>query len=219
MREILVCFAVKEEAAPFKQRAGSMPGVKILLTGIGRRNAEAAISAALARQKPSFVFSSGFAGGLNPELATGTVACSVDSDMSIVPMGYGARMARFHCAERIVTNAAEKRQLYEATGADAVEMESQFIRAVCREQLIPSATVRVILDTADENLPLDFNRLLDSQQEMDYGKLALGLLRSPSAIPPLLRLHKQTQVAARRLGEVLAGCTLTLAEAPEYKHS
>ena len=39
----LICFALKEEAAPFRKIAAGKPaqaGISILLTGIGRQNAE-----------------------------------------------------------------------------------------------------------------------------------------------------------------------------------
>jgi hypothetical protein len=64
--------------------------------------------------------------------------------------------------------------------------------------------VRVILDTAEENLPLDFNRLMNSRQEMDYGKLTGALVKSPGKIGSLLRLQKQSQAAAEKLAQVLA---------------
>jgi hypothetical protein len=86
-------------------------------------------------------------------------------------------------------------------------MESQPIRDVCREQRILSATVRVIQDTAQEDLPLDFNQLLTPEQEMSYAKLALALLKSPGKVGALVRLQKHTQLAARELAEVLARIT------------
>ena len=36
---LLVCFALKEEAAPFRKIAAGKSGVAILITGIGRQNA------------------------------------------------------------------------------------------------------------------------------------------------------------------------------------
>jgi hypothetical protein len=74
---------------------------------------------------------------------------------------------------------------------------------VCREQNIPSATVRAILDTAEEDLPLDFNQLMTPQQEMSYAKLALALLKSPGRIGALRRLQLNSEAAAGGLAQVL----------------
>lgn len=205
MASLLLTFAVKEESRPFQKLIGADSGLRVLLTGIGPRNAERAIRSALAARQPDVVLTCGFAGGLNPELATGTVVFSADSESGLSPalLSAGARPARFHCADRVVATAEEKKALRESTDADAVEMESGIIRSFCREQKIPGATVRVISDCANEDLPVDFNRLLDAEQNLSYGRLLLMLLSSPGKIGALLRFHKQTTVAAGGLAEVL----------------
>ena len=45
---LLICFALKEEAAPFRKIAAGKPGISILLTGIGRQNAEKSVREFLA---------------------------------------------------------------------------------------------------------------------------------------------------------------------------
>jgi adenosylhomocysteine nucleosidase len=203
---VLVTFAVKEEAKPFTQLMGSQPQIRTLLTGIGPRNAERAIRAALAQQKPARVLTSGFAGGLRPDLAAQTVVFSADQDTGweAALLAAGARPARFHCVERVATTVEQKRALWQATGADAVDMESQVIRALCREQQIPSATVRVILDAADTNLPLDFNQFLTADQQLDIPRLTRAVLMSPRKVPALLRLQQEGKAAAEKLGQLLA---------------
>src|SRR5882724_8471030 len=80
MASLLITFAVKEESRPFYKLIGERSELRILLTGIGQRNAEKAFGKALAERTPGLVLTCGFAGGLNPELATGAVIFSADED-------------------------------------------------------------------------------------------------------------------------------------------
>ena len=202
----LVCFAVKEEAKfflPRPARAGSLQG---WITGIGRKNAAESIREAVAAVQPERVLTCGFAGGLNPSLALGTVLFDYDYDAAVAEAltELGARPAKFYCSKRAAITVAEKRALWESSGADAVEMESYVIRNLCREWKIPSATIRVISDTAHDDLPLDFNVLMTSDDRIHYGKLAMALLASPRKIPQLMAFQRQTVTAARELGRVLS---------------
>ncbi|MGA3145584.1 MAG: hypothetical protein ABSF10_21520 [Verrucomicrobiota bacterium] len=220
---ILICFALKEEAALFRKIAADKRDVDIIVTGVGRKNAEKSLREFLATNSPKLVLTCGFAGGLNPDLKLGEVVFELtdrrgefhepqtekkirDSQSSSLReklLAAGAKPAKFFCADRITTTVAEKKRLRAETGADAVEMESGAIHAVCRERGIPCATVRVISDTANEDLPLDFNALAKPDMNLDYGKLALAILKSPGKIGALLKLQKQTRFAAEQLANVL----------------
>ena len=151
----------------------------------------------------------GFAGGLNPELKLGEVVFEIPqpSTFNLQLSTCGAKPAKIFCADRITTTVAEKKKLRAETGADAVEMESAAIHAVCRERGIPCATVRVISDTADEDLPLDFNALAKPDKNLDFGKLAWAIAKSPGKIGALMELQKKTKFAAEQLAEVLAKIT------------
>ncbi len=201
---VLVCFAVKEEAAPFRKIAAGISGVSILVTGIGRQNTRRSFVEQLTRSTPRLVLTCGFAGGLDPALRIGDVifepAISPHAEALIRA---GAKPGKIFCATRIASTAVEKKKLRDETHADAVEMESAEIHAICRERGIPCVTVRVISDTAHDDLPLDFNQLSKPDMSLDFGKLAWRLLRSPGKIPELMKFQKQISFAARKLAEVL----------------
>jgi adenosylhomocysteine nucleosidase len=201
----LVCFALKEEAAPFHKIAAGKPGLFTILVGIGRQNAEKSLRSFLAACSPELVLTCGFAGGLNPNLKLGEVGFeTADEGLHARLLAAGAKPVTFFCANRIATTGAEKQALRAKTGADAVEMESAAIQAVCRERGIPCATVRVISDTANEDLPLDFNALAKADQSLDFGKLAWAIAKSPGKIGALMALQKKTSFAAKQLATVLA---------------
>lgn len=201
----LVCFAVKEEAKFFRPVLERDASLQAWVTGIGRRNAAESIREAVKAVQPECVLTCGFAGGLNPTLALGTVVFDHDYNAGVSDSlaDLGAFPAKFHCSKRVAITTAEKRALWESTGADAVEMESSVIRNLCAEWRIPSATIRVISDTAHDDLPLDFNALMTSDDRIHYGKLALAILRSPRKIRQLIAFQRQTVTAAQELGRVL----------------
>jgi hypothetical protein len=230
---ILVCFALKEEAAPFHKIAARHPGVVTLVVGIGRANAEKSVRSFLGSATapvaagdalvagirhegvpdcsrggcaPKLVLTCGFAGGLNPDLKLGDVVFELpiaNPPLTAQLLAVGAKPAAFFCADHIATTVAEKKKLRYATNADAVEMESAAIHAVCAEHDIPCATVRVISDTAHEDLPLDFNALAKADKSIDFGKLFLAIAKSPNKIPQLMQLQKKTKFAAQQLADVL----------------
>jgi len=197
----LVCFAVKEEGKFFKPP----PNVRVLYTGMGRNNAFTKLDAYLAKQTPSGVISSGFAGGLNPALELAAIVYDMDegSPWEKALLASKAKLARFECANRVSCTANEKYKLWQVTGMDAVEMESDTIRQVCLRKNIPSATIRVISDTAHQDLPLDFNRIMTPDNRIDFAKLTARLLLKPRLIAQLLRFQGQTITAAQSLGAFL----------------
>ena len=203
--EILVCFAVTQEADVLRPLAAKLPHVRLLLTGVGRTNATQAIHAELARQAPGLVLSSGFAGGLDSALPTGTVLIEADPGFPLTPslQAAGALAGRFYSSDRIIVSAREKQALGRETGAQAVEMESAVIRAACRARGLPSATVRVISDAADEDLPLDFGAFITPDQRLDHLRLVWALARSPGRVSALWSFRKRLRVAQQRLAAVL----------------
>jgi nucleoside phosphorylase len=201
----LVCFAVSQEAKPFQRMVCGRSDVHVLLTGMGARNAERAIQSALKVVRPSRVFTCGFAGALNPALHIGDVvfATKVSPNIAQRLQSAGARQVTFACTEGVVITSAQKCSLRAQTGADAVEMESAIIGRICREAGVECITVRVISDTAHEDLPLDFNALMTPDQKLSPAKLVLAILRKPQKIPELIRLGKNSAIVAEALAKAL----------------
>lgn len=199
----LVCFAVKEEARPF--RAMDPCRARTVITGMGMHKATNVVTQVLSEEVPALVVSAGFAGGLNPELQLGQV---LYDDEHVGPARdvlatLGLRKGRFVHSDRVVVTGAEKARLRTRSGADAVEMESSGIVTVCLQRRVPVLVMRVISDTAQEELPMDFNQYTGADGGLNTVRLMLGIARRPTVIPRLMRFRRRLNHAAHALADAL----------------
>ena len=182
--------------------------------GPGRELAGAAARVAIAKVNPAAVVSTGFCGGLNPALATGEVF------VASTVLGRGAQRweacrpgtrAPHHVGvlatvDVVATTAAAKAVLRQR-GADAVDMEAEAVAEAARDAGLPFYAVRVVLDTAEHELILDFNRARDSAGRFSrLGLVGAALARPVRGLPELAWLARNTRAAARTLGDFLAHC-------------
>jgi len=138
------------------------------------------------------VLSIGFCGALDPALRVGDI---VDE-------------GKVFTADRVAVTAAEKRALREQTGASAVEMEASAVEAKAREWGTAFRCVKVVSDTAADDLPLDFNQYRDKDGRFSRTRIALAALRRPPALGRLIRLDRDCRRAADKLGEFLANTSI-----------
>ena len=202
MRNCLVCFAVDNEAGPFRLLAKDFSHVQILVTGMGSENAQKSISLALNTIKPDLVITSGFAGGLDPELMPETNVYFAPTDFPLTRrfIKAGAQAATIASVPKVICFSNEKHALWKKTGIQVTDMESDAIHQVCQSFHVPCATLRVISDAANEDLPLDFNQVMDQNHQISIPRLFLALIKYPHSLPRLIRFHRRIQSAAKKLG-------------------
>jgi adenosylhomocysteine nucleosidase len=88
----------------------------------------------------------------------------------------------------LVAKSTEKQQLYQQTRAVALDMESVAIAKVAQQNNIPFLAIRAIADTANMDLPEAVSYALNSQGDVELGRLLLFTLRNPGQLPHLMQL-------------------------------
>ena len=120
-------------------------------------------------------------------------------------------------SDRILATAADKKGLFEATGASAVDMESHAVAAVASAAGIPFLTLRVLADPADQVVPQVAREALRPDGRIRVRATFGGLLRAPGELVPLVRLARQSASALKvlRRAALLAGPRLGFTPSPE----
>jgi purine-nucleoside phosphorylase len=152
----------------------------------------------------SGIINTGFCGALDPSLRIGDVVVwGVAPAASQLPFLRG----EISSSDRVVATASEKRQLRQTTGAIAAEMEAAAVKQIAEHWQVPFYCVRAVSDTADEDLPLDFNLYRDAAGRFSLPKIALAAFARPfTRIPALRRLEANCNVASESLGAFFADC-------------
>ena len=86
---------------------------------------------------------------------------------------------------------------------DRSDLETAAIVAVAASHGVPFVAIRAISDTAEEELPLDFNACLDGSGRISRSKVVGKAAMNPALIAPLWRLHKRARSCAERLADLV----------------
>jgi adenosylhomocysteine nucleosidase len=228
---ILVTFAVDAEFAPWRKvrdfvvrddnfckvhvtRFGDVE-VNILLTGIGGKSAWVETTKRVWDGDIDVCISSGLAGALRAEhrpgdiltpqsiwLSASSKSISCDPALRRWAVQAGAReVEAFYSADTVILSAGEKQRL--GKDADAVEMESGEVLYEAAAFGARVVAIRGISDAAEEDLPLDFNRVTTSSGEVSMGRVLGQVARNLGKVPSLIRFGKQSRAAAEKLCQFL----------------
>ncbi len=174
--------------------------------GPGPRLASQAVCA-LAAEMPNRVGSTGYCGALDPALKIADiVVCNrvVDADSDHRYRAADEFGATCLSGDRVIQTAREKQYLRETTGASVVEMEAAGVAVEAGRLGVPFHCIRVVTDTAHEDLAVDFNAARGEDGRFRAGAIVRAAFRSPGkALPQLVRLGGRARAATARLGDYL----------------
>ena len=207
------------EIAGVRRAIGASHGnaVTSRVTGVGRQRTEDGV-AAVAELSPTAIVMIGFSGGVDPNLLTGDlhvtevfhsleemepITAAPELTNSVKAWACGKR-PRLVYGPSVTVNAIadskSKSALHAATGAMSVNMEDYWAASTASAYGIPFASVRVVLDTAQDELP----EYLANAGDGTFGVLR-GLVTYPGSVPDLIRLARKARVARANLTDCVSG--------------
>ena len=195
------------------------------ISGIGRAKC-AATTEALINAGARTIINAGFAAALDDKAQVGDVivvnrvlcadhegpilSCDGDLTTAIPPsgsLGYNVWQSDVVTYDRIVLASEEKRAIYAATGAAALDMECHAAADLCTRKAVRFLSIKAVSDTAFEELPPELGEL--TEMRPGPGQL-LFILKHPVLWGALWRLRKHGLKASENLGDALGMMLLRL---------
>ncbi len=190
--------------------------MQVIQTGVGHAKAKVVGRRVFEESALDVAVSSGFACALVPaqpgDLLIGSAVSEGDepgaweeplrcaphlvSLATAATAGMPAHVGGFVSTRRVLCRADEKRRVAERTHAIGVDMESAALAMAAAERRVPFIIIRAASDLVDEDLPLDFNLLL---QPSGWWREAAQMLHHPASLAGLWRLRRQAAAASARL--------------------
>ena len=229
---LLVAYAVEPEFAPWRKlrsfsevRAGAAvlrrtqiggAEVDFVVTGMGPERAQRALEA-IDLAGYQVCIAAGFAGALVPKLQVGDVLVAkkarrgqsndlIECDAALAEQAVGASakaIGELVSVDHVATTAEEKYAL--TPYGEAVDMESYTVLAAAQRQRVPHVAIRVISDRHDQILPVDLSTTVDENGQVAIGSVMRMLAGKPGQIGALMRLGRESKIAAEKLAKFLEG--------------
>lgn len=206
---------LKELSLPFAYLAVHPVGTLVMVAnGPGRPLAYQAASVAARAIPPDVVVSTGCCGALEPQLRIGEILignrvldAELQNEYPAQPLPAGrASSGVVITVDRVAITANDKSSLRNH-GAAVVEMEAAAVARYASGNKLPFFCIKAVSDESSEVLPLDFNQYRDREGRFSRTRIiAAALVRPWQTMPGLLRLDRNSRIAAESLGEFLADC-------------
>ncbi len=202
------------KAARAGQAIAGRGRVRLVTSGVGPDRARDAAEVAIEQHEPSAVISIGVAGGLTNNLRRPSITIPTrilrrrdgaefqpDDELrkQIVRLLNQAdifwQSVTSITTPEILFTRPEKREAAE-TGAEIVQMEDAEWADLCDAAGIPFASIRVVMDALDDDIPNEVVQWRGKPSALD---IAVGAIRRPGLLPELLSLGIQRQSAIQEL--------------------
>jgi purine-nucleoside phosphorylase len=178
-------------ALSYEARALSHLG-RVQVIGIG-----AARMSEIDLDHTSLIVIAGLAGALDPALRVGDV---VIDERSTVASG---ERCRFHCSSKLIATPAEKLELFHATGARVVDMESDAVFGKAQASNVPYLSIRAISDIASDPIDPAIFRMTNRDGSISAARVLTTIARRPSLLRQMLRLRANSSLALHNLADAL----------------
>ena len=156
-------------------------------------------------QKTAGIIGVGIAGGLAPSLKSGdcVIASEIVHEGERIPTNKSwtqrlavrlpdALVAPIASSERIVFGRISKADLFRATGAYAVDMESHIVARFALQHRIPFAALRAIADPSGSELPPLVAEAITPSGSVNLLGVLKAVISDPWQIPALIRTARES---------------------------
>ena len=196
-------------------------------SGMGLDNAARATEALISSGRPDLLISTGFCGGIVPELLTGDVVVAEkiiiagENGFDEIPVqlcaigrtfvasqdaGGGRTIGGVFVTTSSITSKTGLAGVLSGRYPNPVaEMESGAVAIIAAENSIPLLAIRAVSDTAAEELGFSLDEFCDRDlRRIRPYKVLLTALRRPRIIPQLIGLSRSSRRAAESLTSALS---------------
>jgi adenosylhomocysteine nucleosidase len=190
----------------------------LLTSGMGRQRAAEAARALMDASNPQLLVSGGIAGAVNADLEIGDVVASTDTcflDKAGLPGPFQPLARLSEAAWQAAKQALQpgRAGLYPGTAITThgalliqpqppqltnpvLEMETAGIASAAAEKSIAVLSLRSISDGPRAPIPFNLEQMLDEQDNLRTGEIIKTILRHPGMLPQLVRMGRNSRLAA-----------------------
>ncbi|MCR5661137.1 MAG: 5'-methylthioadenosine/S-adenosylhomocysteine nucleosidase [bacterium] len=129
--------------------------------------------------------------------------CRAYEDVCQLEHTFTCRKGTILTVDKALATEESKARARQDYGADVVDMETAAIAKAAVESGVAWAVVRVVSDSASENLPIDFGSIMGADGEPDRVRLAVKAIMKPPLMLKLLKLRTAMNRAVGNMADCL----------------